>query len=49
MTEIDYINGAVVREGKKYGIDCPYNETVWRLVRLMQDTYRGQYDPAADC
>ena len=49
MTEIDYINGAVVREGKKYGIDCPYNETVWRLVRLMQDTYREQYDPAVDC
>ncbi len=48
MTEIDFINGAVVRAGKKYGIDCPYNEAVWRLVRLMQDTYHEQYDPAED-
>ena len=42
-TEIDYINGAVVREGKKYGIPTPYNETIWRLVRVMQDTYDYKY------
>ena len=47
-TEIDFLNGAVVREGKKHGIDCPYNETVWRLVRLMQETYAHRYDPAND-
>ena len=38
-TEIDFLNGIVVREGKKYGIPTPYNETVWRLVRMMQDMY----------
>jgi len=44
-TEIDFINGAVVREGRRLGIPTPYNETVWRLVRLMQDTYEYKYRP----
>ena len=44
-TEIDFINGAIVREGKKYGVPTPYNETVWRLVRVMQDTYGVRYNP----
>ena len=42
-TEIDFLNGTVVREGKKYGIPTPYNETVWRLVRVMQDNYDNKY------
>ena len=42
-TEIDFLNGTVVREGKKYGIPTPYNETVWRLVRVMQDTYEYKW------
>lgn len=44
-TEIDFLNGTVVREGKKYGIPTPYNETVWRLVRVMQDNYGHKYKP----
>ena len=44
-TEIDFMNGAVVKEGKKYGIPTPYNETVCRLVRVMQDTYNVRYKP----
>jgi len=43
-TEIDFINGAVVREGQKFGIPTPYNEAVWRLVRVMQDTYEYKYN-----
>ncbi|MCL1847580.1 MAG: 2-dehydropantoate 2-reductase [Coriobacteriia bacterium] len=44
-TEIDFINGVIVREGEKHGIPTPYNETVWRLVRLMQDNYENKYQP----
>lgn len=44
-TEIDFLNGTVVREGKKYGIPTPYNETIWRLVRVMQDNYEHKYKP----
>ena len=45
-TEIDFLNGTIVREGKAHGIPTPYNETVWRLVRLMQDNYDNKYKPA---
>lgn len=32
MTEVDFINGAVVREGAKYGIPTPVNETLTACV-----------------
>jgi 2-dehydropantoate 2-reductase len=33
MTEIDYLNGYVMRLGKQLGIDTPYNTTVYHLVK----------------
>lgn len=47
-TEIDFINGAVYREGKKLGIPTPYNETIWHLVRIMEDNYENRYKPRED-
>jgi 2-dehydropantoate 2-reductase len=38
-TEIDAINGAVVREGKALGIATPVNSTLTSLVRAIQQTY----------
>ncbi len=38
VTEIDYINGAVVREGKRLGVPTPVNET---LVALIKGIERG--------
>jgi 2-dehydropantoate 2-reductase len=35
QTEIESINGAVVREGKKFGVLTPINETLYRLVKAM--------------
>lgn len=32
-TEIDSINGVIVREGARLGVRTPANEVVWRLVR----------------
>ena len=34
-TEIDYLNGAVVELGKKYGIKCPVNEALVMIVKGM--------------
>ena len=45
-TEIDFINGTVVREGERYGIPTPYNEAIYRLVKVMQDTYDLRYAPS---
>jgi 2-dehydropantoate 2-reductase len=38
-TEIDSINGAVVREGKALGIPTPINRTLTSLVGVIQQTY----------
>jgi len=38
-TEVDFINGAVVREGEKLGIDTPVNRTLTALVRTLEKTY----------
>lgn len=35
QSEIDFINGAIVREAKALGIPVPVNETLTRLVRTM--------------
>jgi len=35
-TEIDTLNGAVVREGKKYGVPTPYNETITYIVKALE-------------
>ncbi len=39
VTEIDFINGAIVREGKALGIPAPVNATLTSLVRVIQETY----------
>lgn len=39
ITEIRFINGAVVREGKKSGIPTPVNLTLTSLVSAIQETY----------
>ena len=35
-TEIDYLNGAVVKLGKKYGIKCPVNEGLVMVIKGME-------------
>jgi 2-dehydropantoate 2-reductase len=38
-TEIDAINGAVVREGKKHGIATPFNDEVVQQIKAMENGY----------
>jgi 2-dehydropantoate 2-reductase len=38
-TEIDVINGAVVREGAKVGIPTPVNQSLVRLIKAIEATY----------
>ncbi len=40
QTEVDAINGAIVREGKALGIPTPVNLTLTSLVHAIQETYR---------
>jgi 2-dehydropantoate 2-reductase len=33
LTEVDYISGALAREGERLGVPAPLNTAVWRLVK----------------
>lgn len=35
-TEIDYLNGAVAKMGKKYGIKCPVNQALAIVIKEME-------------
>ncbi len=36
-TEIDYLNGAVVKLGKKYGVECPVNEAFVNIIKRIEN------------
>ena len=38
-TEIDFINGAVVRLGKKYGIETPYHSLIVDLIHAKESLF----------
>jgi 2-dehydropantoate 2-reductase len=42
LTEVAFINGAIVREGEALGISTPVNHTLTCLVQAIQDTYEEQ-------
>jgi 2-dehydropantoate 2-reductase len=39
-TEVDYINGAIVREGERVGFDTPVNSLVVRMVKEIEEGHR---------
>jgi 2-dehydropantoate 2-reductase len=45
MTEVDVINGGVVKRGREYGVETPLNEHVVELMHAME---RGERRPGRD-
>lgn len=43
MTEVDFINGAVYKEGLKVGVPTPYNELLYKMVKVIENTYEMQF------
>ena len=41
-TEIDFINGAIVREGKKLNISTPVNQLITNLIMAIEEAYKKQ-------
>jgi len=41
QSEIDFINGAIVREAEALGLEVPVNRAVTRLVRIQDALHRG--------
>ncbi len=42
-TEIDFLNGAIVKMGKELGIETPVNETITNLIKTIETNYDKQY------
>ncbi len=38
-TEIDYLNGALVRVGEERGVPTPLNRAVWALVKGLESSW----------
>lgn len=43
-TEIDMFSGALVRMGKELGIECPYNEMTYNLIKALEEKNDGKFD-----
>jgi len=41
-TEIDSLNGYVVRRGQELGVPTPVNQTLYALVKLLEDSLAGR-------
>lgn len=41
QTEIECLNGAVLREAARLGIDTPFNRSVYSLIRVLESSYGG--------
>jgi 2-dehydropantoate 2-reductase len=39
-TEIDYLNGGIVRFGAEHGVPTPLNEAIWALVKGMEQSWQ---------
>jgi 2-dehydropantoate 2-reductase len=39
-TEIDYLNGGIVRFGREHGVPTPLNDAIWALVKGVEDSWQ---------
>lgn len=43
-TEIDMFSGALIRIGKEVGVECPYNEMTYNLIKALEEKNDGKFD-----
>jgi 2-dehydropantoate 2-reductase len=41
LTEVDWISGALAREGERLGVPVPLNAAVWRLVKGKERSWES--------
>ncbi len=39
-TEVDYLNGGIVRFGREHGVPTPLNESIWALVKGVERSWQ---------
>lgn len=43
ITEVEFINGAIYKEGLKVGVSTPYNELLYKMIKVIEKTYEMQF------
>ena len=43
QTEVELLNGAIVRYGKSLGIETPVNEAMTLMIKTIQENYDKQF------
>ncbi|WP_461205468.1 ketopantoate reductase family protein [Clostridium sp. DL1XJH146] len=43
ITEVAYINGFIYKEGLRLGVPTPYNELIYKMVKVIEKSYKLQY------
>lgn len=43
-TEIDYLNGEIVKLAKKYKMNVPYNEMIYNLIKVLEMKRLSEFD-----
>lgn len=38
-TEIECLNGAILREAARHGVEAPFNRTLYSLIRVIEESY----------
>ena len=39
ITEVDFMNGAIVKWGEKYGVATPLNKAMWQLIKGLEHSW----------
>jgi ketopantoate reductase len=42
LTEVDWITGSIVRAANEAGVAAPYHETLYRLIKGLESSWRQQ-------
>ena len=40
QTEVDFMNGAIMKEGEKLGVPTPLNRALWQLIKGLEHSWR---------
>ena len=40
QTEVDFMNGAIVKWGEKFGVPTPLNKVMWELIKGLEHSWR---------
>lgn len=44
QTEVDWLNGAIAKKSRLYGLEAPVNETISKLIKVIQANYNRQFE-----